>query len=74
MKRFLYQQINPEIYYNKLLHDYITTTDKKADERKINNITRDAKKIAIDLDLENRTEMIIIITTTIIVKSLFAIG
>ena len=63
MKRFLYQQINPEIYikwkqqlYRKLLHDNITTTYKKTDQRKINNINRDAKKIVIDLDLEDRNE------------------
>ena len=63
MKRFLYQQINPEIYiklkqkiYRKLLHDNITTTYKKADQRKINNINRDAKKIVVDLDLEDRNE------------------
>ena len=63
MKRFLYQQINPEIYikwkqqiYRKLLHDNITATYKEADQRKINNINRDAKKIVVDLDLEDRNE------------------
>ena len=40
--------------YKKFLHDNITTTYKKADQRKFNNINRDAKKIAIDLDLEDR--------------------
>ena len=63
MKRFLYQQINSEIYtYNgssklqKLLHDNVTRTYNKSEQRKINNINRDAKKIAIDLDLEDRIE------------------
>ena len=43
-------------YYKKLLYDNITATYKKADQRKINNVNRDAKKIVINLDLENRTE------------------
>ena len=43
-------------YYKKLLYDNITTIYKKADQRKINNVNRDAKKIAINLDLENRIE------------------
>ena len=42
--------------YKKLSHDNVTTTYKKADQRKINNINRDPKKIAIDLDLEDRIE------------------
>ena len=42
--------------YKKLLHDNIKTTYKKSDQRKINNINRDAKKIAIDLDQEDRIE------------------
>ena len=42
--------------YKKLLHDNITRTYKKAEQRKINNINREAKKIAIDLDLEDRIE------------------
>ena len=43
-------------YYKKLQHDNIKTTYKKSDQRKINNINRDAKKIAIDLDQEDRIE------------------
>ena len=42
--------------YKKLLHDNIKTTYTKSDQRKINNINRDAKKIAIDLDQEDRIE------------------
>ena len=42
--------------YKKLLHDNITRTYKTAEQRKINNINREAKKIAIDLDLEDRIE------------------
>ena len=42
--------------YDKLLHDNITKTYKKSDQRKINNINKDAKKIAIDLDLEDRID------------------
>ena len=42
--------------YDKLLHDNITKTYKKSDQRNINNINRDAKKIAVDLDLEDRIE------------------
>ena len=38
----------------KLLHENITITYKKADQRKINNINRDAQKTAIDFDLEDR--------------------
>ena len=53
MKRLLYQHINSETYIKwkqqitKLLHDNITTTYKKADQREIDNINKDAKKIAI---------------------------
>ena len=43
-------------YYKKLLYDNITTAYKKVDQRKINNVNRDAKKIAINLDLEDRIE------------------
>ena len=42
--------------YDKLLHDNITKIYKKSDQRNINNINRDAKKIAVDLDLEDRIE------------------
>ena len=42
--------------YDKLLHDNITKKYKKSDQRNINNINRDAKKIAVDLDLEDRIE------------------
>ena len=42
--------------YDKLLHDSITKTYKKSDQRNTNNINRDAKKIAVDLDLEDRIE------------------
>ena len=42
--------------YDKLLHDNKTRTYKKSDQRNINNINRDAKKIAVDLDLEDRIE------------------
>ena len=42
--------------YKKLLHDNIKTTYKKADQRKINNINRDEKKIVIDLDQADRIE------------------
>ena len=43
----------------KLLHDNITRTYKKSDQRKINNINKDAKKIALVLDLEDRIEKIV---------------
>ena len=64
VKRFLYQQVNPEIYickmetadYKKLLHDNIIKTYKKLDQRKNNNINKDAKKMAVLLDLEDRIE------------------
>ena len=62
MKRLLYQHINSETFIKwkqqitKLLHDNVTTIYKKADQREIDNINTDAKKIAIDLDLEDRTE------------------
>ena len=42
--------------YKKLLHDNITRTYKKSDQRKINNIDKDAKKIVLVLDLEDRIE------------------
>ena len=42
--------------YIKLLHDNIRRTCQKSDERKINNINKDAKKIALVLDLEDRIE------------------
>ena len=42
--------------YKKLLHENMAITYKKADQRKINNINRDAKMIAIDLDLKDRIE------------------
>ena len=42
--------------YKKLLHDNITRTYKKSDQGKINNINKDAKKIALVLDLDNRIE------------------
>ena len=42
--------------YKKLLHDNIRRTCQKSDERKINNINKDAKKIALVLDLEDRIE------------------
>ena len=42
--------------YKNLLHDNITRTYKKSDQRKINNIDKDAKKIALVLDLEGRIE------------------
>ena len=38
--------------YKKLLHDNITRTYKKSDQRKTNNINKDAKKIGLVLDLE----------------------
>ena len=42
--------------YKKLLDDNIRRTCQKSDERKINNINKDAKKIALVLDLEDRIE------------------
>ena len=64
VKRFLYQQMNPEIYIkwkqvitkNLIQHDCIRRTCQKSDERKINNINKDAIKIALVLDLEDRIE------------------
>ena len=57
VKRFLYQQINPETAdYKKILHDNITRTYKKSDQRKVSNINKDAKKIALVLDLQDRIE------------------
>ena len=46
--------------YKKLLHDNITRTYKKSDQRKIDNINKDAKKIALVLDLEHRIEKIVV--------------
>ena len=42
--------------YKKLLHDNKTKSYKKWDQIKINNINKDAKKIAVVLDLEDRIE------------------
>ena len=42
--------------YRKLLHDNIRRTYKNSDPRKINNIIKDEKKIALVLDLEDRIE------------------
>ena len=50
--RYIYKMETAD--YDKLLHDNITKTYKKSDQRNINNINRDAKKIAVDLDLEDR--------------------
>ena len=41
--------------YKKLLHDNVIKTYKKLDRRK-NNINKDAKKMAVLLDLEDRIE------------------
>ena len=38
------------------MHDIITKTYKKSSQTKINKINKDAKKIAVDLDLEDRVE------------------
>ena len=54
--------------YKKLLHDNITRTYKKSDQRKINNINKDAKKIALVLDLEDRSEEMLESETYIIIK------
>ena len=43
-------------YYKKLLHDNITKTLKKSGQRKISNINKDVKKIALVLNLEDRIE------------------
>ena len=62
VKRFLPADKSRNTYkmetadYKKLLHDNITRTYKKSDQRKINNIDKDAKKIALVLDLEGRIE------------------
>ena len=45
-----------KVIVQKLWHDNITRTDKKSDQRKINNINTDTKKIALVLDLEDRIE------------------
>ena len=42
--------------YKKLLHDNIIKTYKKLDQRKNNNINKDAKKMTVLLDLEDRIE------------------
>ena len=42
--------------YKNLLHDNITKSYEKLDPRKINNISKDAKKKALVLDLEDRIE------------------
>ena len=42
--------------YRKLLHDNIRWTYKNSDLRKINNIIKDEKKIALVLGLEDRIE------------------
>ena len=42
--------------YKKLLHDNVIKTYKKLDQRKNNNINKDAKKMAVLLDLEDRIE------------------
>ena len=42
--------------YKKLLHDNITKTLKKSDQRKINNINKETKTIALVLYLEDRIE------------------
>ena len=42
--------------YEKLLHENITKTYKKTDKKKVTAINIDAKKIAKDLELENRIE------------------
>ena len=44
--------------YKKLLHE--RRTYKKSDQRKIDNINKDAKKIALVLDLEHRIEKIVV--------------
>ena len=53
---------SPNIYkmdretYEKLLHENITKTYKKTDKKKVRAINIDAKKIAKDLELEDRIE------------------
>ena len=42
--------------YRKILHDNIIRTYKTSDQIKINNINKDAKKIALVLDLEDRIQ------------------
>ena len=42
--------------YNKLLHENITKTYKKINENRINTINKTAKKIASDLELEDRID------------------
>ena len=45
-----------QLITKKFLHDNLIKTCKKWDQRKINNIIKDAKKIAVVPDLEDRTE------------------
>ena len=42
--------------YEKLLHENITKTYKKTAEKKVKTINVDAKKVANDLELEDRIE------------------
>ena len=42
--------------YEKLLHENITKTYKKTDKKRVRTINVDAKKIAKDLELEERIE------------------
>ena len=42
--------------YEKLLNENITKNYKKTDQRKVRTINTDAKKIAKDLELEDRIE------------------
>ena len=42
--------------YNKLLHENITKTYKKTNKNRINAIKKTAKKIASDLELEDRID------------------
>ena len=44
-----------QLITKKFLHDNLIKTCKKWDQRKINNIIKDAKKIAVVPDLEDRT-------------------
>ena len=50
--------------YKKLLHDNITRTFKKSDQRKFNNINKDVKKIALVLDHEDRIEKVVVYKRT----------
>ena len=45
-----------KVQYDKLLHDSITSTYKKADEKVFDAINEEAKGIATKLDIEDRTE------------------